>query len=227
MRRRVSTRNRAEENGGFAAHGVTKTDAELAIALLNGEEAAFTEFVNAFHSKLSQYSYLMCGHREDAEEVAQETLLKVFESIDQLRDPSRLKPWIFRIAKNECLIKRRKSVFAPKAELSLDELRPQRSGEGESLGIEIADWSGLPDHLLLDSELRDALTSAIRRLPEIYRSVVLLRDVEELSTEEAAEVLEISPESVKTRLHRGRLALRQEMDHYLRSRSKEEIRRAR
>ncbi len=206
---------------------MTKTDAELAIALLNGEEAAFTEFVNAFHSKLSQYSYLMCGHREDAEEVAQETLLKVFESIDQLRDPSRLKPWIFRIAKNECLIKRRKSVFAPKAELSLDELRPQRSGEGESLGIEIADWSGLPDHLLLDSELRDALTSAIRRLPEIYRSVVLLRDVEELSTEEAAEVLEISPESVKTRLHRGRLALRQDMDRYLRSRSKEEIRRAR
>ena len=63
----------------------------------------------------------MCGHREDAEEVAQETLLKVFESIDQLRDPSRLKSWVFRIAKNECFMKRRKSVFAPKAELSLDD----------------------------------------------------------------------------------------------------------
>jgi RNA polymerase sigma-70 factor, ECF subfamily len=71
--------------------------------------------------------------------------------------------------------------------------------------------------------LRDTLSHAIGRLPEIYRSVVLLRDVEELTTEEAAEILEISPDSVKTRLHRGRLALRQEMDGYLRGKSKEEI----
>jgi RNA polymerase sigma-70 factor (ECF subfamily) len=120
-------------------------------------------------------------------------------------------------------MKRGRSVFAPKAELSLDELHPT----AESGRFEIADWTSLPDDLLLDSELRDALTRAIRELPEIYRSVVLLRDVEELTTEEAAEVLEISPEAVKTRLHRGRLALRQMMDLYLRNKAKEEIRRAR
>ena len=201
----------------------TKTEAELAIGLLTGDESAFTEFVTAFHHKLSQYSFLMCGQREDAEEVAQETLLKVFESIDQLRDPSRLKSWVFRIAKNECLMKRRKSAFAPAVELSLDELRPNRVGDGESRGIEIADWSSLPEDLLLDAELRDALTHAIRQLPETYRSVVLLRDVEGLATEEAAEVLEISPDAVKTRLHRGRLALRREMDQYLRSKTGEGI----
>jgi RNA polymerase sigma-70 factor (ECF subfamily) len=195
---------------------VLKSDLEIARDLLSGDEAAFTYFVNAFRARLSHYSYLMCGHREDAEEVAQETLMKVFESIDQLRDPGRLKSWVFRIAKNQCLMKRRKSVFAPAVELSLDELKPASSGEGAGRTLEIADWNALPDDLLLNSELQGALTSAIQALPEHYRSVVLLRDVEELSTEDTAEVLEISPESVKTRLHRGRLFLRQQMDAYLR-----------
>ena len=196
--------------------GEVKSDAELALNLLAGDEDAFTQFVKAFHARLSQYSFLMCGHREDAEEVAQETLLKVFESIDQLRDPSRLKSWVFRIAKNECFMKRRKSVFAPKVELSLDDLRP-RVSEGEMPGIELADWTSLPEDLLLDTELRYALTRSIQELPEIYRSVVLLRDVEELTTEETAEILDIRPDAVKMRLHRGRLALRQYMDHYLRT----------
>jgi len=198
---------RSQISWDLSVPGKRKSDAELAVALLTGDEAAFTEFVKAFHARLSQYSFLMCGYREDAEEVAQETLLKVFESADQLQDPSRLKSWIFRIAKNECFMKRRKSVFAPKVELSLDELKPVRFGDGESRGIEIADWTSLPDDLVLDGELQQALTGAIRELPEIYRSVVLLRDVEELTTEETAEVLEISSDTVKTRLHRGRLAL--------------------
>ncbi|HUB81838.1 MAG TPA: sigma-70 family RNA polymerase sigma factor [Bryobacteraceae bacterium] len=195
-----------------------KSDAQIAADLFTGDEAAFTEFVKAFHARLSQYSFLMCGQREDAEEVAQETLLKVFESIDQLRDPNRLRSWVFRIAKNECFMKRRKSIFAPKAELSLDDLKPARLGDGEGGRIDIADWSSLPDDLLLDAELRDAMAKAIQRLPETYRSVVLLRDVEELSTEETAEILEIGTDAVKTRLHRGRLALRQHLDRYLRSR---------
>jgi RNA polymerase sigma-70 factor (ECF subfamily) len=84
-------------------------------------------------------------------------------------------------------------------------------------GIELADWTSLPEDLLLDTELRYALTRSIQELPEIYRSVVLLRDVEELTTEETAEILDIRPDAVKTRLHRGRLALRQYMDHYLRT----------
>ena len=194
-----------------------KTDAELVKDLLAGNEDAFTEFVNAYHARLARYSFLICGQREDAEEVAQETLLRVFENIDQLRDPARLKGWVFRIAKNECLVKRRRSLFAPRTELSLDELRPKGGRDGEMSPIEIADWSQLPDSLLLESELQEALIAAIRQLPEIYRTVVLLRDMEELTTEETAEVLGIHPDAVKTRLHRARLALRQSMDLYLRS----------
>ena len=181
---------------------------------LSGDPEGFDEFVQSYRRKLFQYSFLMCGHREDAEEVAQETLMRVFSNLDQLRDPQSLKSWVFRIAKNECLMKRRKSVFAPEHELSIEDLHPQAAG---SQTIEIADWSGLPDDAAQRSEYRRIIGEAIRELPETYRAVILLRDVEELTTEEAASVLDVSTDLVKTRLHRARLALRQKLDGHLRS----------
>lgn len=170
-----------------------------------------------FRAKVFKYSWLMCGHREDAEEVAQETLLSVFESAAQLRDPSQIRPWVFRIARNACAMKRRKSVFAPQQELSLEEFYPvaERGGDGRR-PFQIADWSRLPDEEAERSELRGALEAAILRLPPIYRTVVLLRDVEELSTQETAQALDLSIEVVKARLHRGRLAIRQKLDKYFR-----------
>lgn len=193
------------------------SEARLAQDLLSGDLEAFDRFVETYRTKLFQYSFMMCGHREDAEEVAQETLLKVFQSLDQLREPERLKAWVFTIARNACLMKRRKSVFAPQRELSLDELMPDAAGEGGERRIQIADWGALPDTVVLRKELRDELDRAISELPDIYRAVVVLRDVEELSTEETAEVLGVSIETIKTRLHRARLALRQKLDEYLRS----------
>ena len=88
-------------------------EVEWARRLLAGDAGAFTPFVESFQSKVFQYTWLMCAQREDAEEVAQDTLLKVFESFDQLRDPRLVKAWVFRIAKNYCLMKRRRSVYAP------------------------------------------------------------------------------------------------------------------
>ncbi|MFB3829405.1 MAG: RNA polymerase sigma factor [Bryobacteraceae bacterium] len=193
------------------------TEVELARQLVAGEPEAFERFVEHFRSKIFQYSWLMCGQREDAEEVAQETLLKVFENFNQLREPERVRPWVFRIAKNACLMKRRKSVFAPKQEISLDELMPTLQQDGDAVKLEIADWSGLPDRELLRGELRRVLERAIGDLPDTYRSVMLLRDVEELSTEETAQVLDITPDTVKTRLHRARLAVRQKLDAYLKA----------
>lgn len=190
---------------------------ELARRLLAGAPEAFERFVEHFRSKVFHYSWLMCGDREDAEEVAQETLLKVFQSFDQLREPERVRTWVFRIAKNACLMKRRKSVFAPVRELSLDEFLPVTRQDGEHRHIEIADWSQLPEDQVLRSELQSELERAITDLPEPYRAVVLLRDIEELSTEETAHVLEVSTDTVKTRLHRGRLALRQRLDRYLKN----------
>ena len=192
------------------------TESELARQLSAGETGAFDRFVEYFRPKIFQYSWLMCGHREDAEEVAQETLLKVFESGDQLREPEKIRSWVFRIAKNACLMKRRKSTFAPARELSLDEFMPAKHQDGDRVRIEIADWSALPDGKALQSEMRELLEKAIRELPEVYRSVILLRDMEELSTQETAQILDVSEDVVKTRLHRARLAIRRKLDEYLR-----------
>ena len=181
-------------------------ESELARALHAGETGAFERFVDHFRSKIFHYSWLMCGQPEDAEEVAQETLLKVFENFDQLREPERVRAWVFRIAKNACLMQRRKSVFAPSQELSVDEL------PGSS---EPADEAPEPELLLLGSELRAIVDRAIAELPPLYRSVVLLRDIEELSTEETAHILEVGTDVVKTRLRRGRVAMRQKLDCYV------------
>ena len=188
-------------------------ETELARRLMSGDPDAFDQFVETFRSKIFQYSMLTCGQREDAEEVAQETLLKVFENFSQLREPERVRSWVFRIAKNACLMRRRKSVFAPAEELSLDEYLPTE--QDGSLKMQIADWTELPDAQMLRGELRVRLQDAIAALPEMYRTVILLRDIEELSTGETAQVLELSPDVVKTRLHRARVAVREKLDVYL------------
>ncbi len=178
----------------------------LAHALLAGETDAFEKFVEHFRSKVFHYSWLVCGSPQDAEEVAQETLLKVFDNFDQLREPERVRAWVFRIAKNVCLMHRRRSVFAPAHELSLEEL--PTAGE-------VPDVLQPPDSEMLRSELRNVIDRVIAELPASYRAVVLLRDIEELSTEETAQILDLSIDVVKTRLHRGRAAMRQKLDCYL------------
>jgi len=192
-----------------------ETEIELARRLLAGSAEAFDRFVEHFRAKIFHYSWLMCGQREDAEEVAQETLLKVFESFGQLREPERVRPWVFRIARNECLMKRRKSVFAPAKELSLDQFLPAKDQRDGHVQLQIADWSGLPEDQVLNVELKAELQRAMSELPENYRSVILLRDVEELSTQETAQILDLTDDVVKTRLHRARLAVRQKLDGYL------------
>ena len=177
-----------------------RDETALALALQAGEANAFERFVEHFRSKIFHYSWLMCGSPEDAEEVAQETLLKVFENFDHLREPERVRAWVFRIAKNVCLMQRRKSVFAPE-ELPLE--------------IDVPDAGDAPDARLLDRELRAVIDRVIAELPPLYRAVVLLRDLEELSTEETAQVLDVTTDVVKTRLHRGRAAMRQKLDCYV------------
>jgi RNA polymerase sigma-70 factor, ECF subfamily len=188
---------------------------EWARRLLEGDATAFTPFVESFQSKIFQYTWMMCGQREDAEEVAQDTLLKVFESFDQLREPEHVKAWVFRIAKNYCLMKRRRSIFAPERELSLDELMPGSDSAGVAASGRVPDQRELPEQRLLRAELNRKLETAMQELPANYRSVVLLRDVEGLSTTEVAEVLDLSADVVKQRLHRGRLALRKRLAGYL------------
>src|SRR5579863_4407823 len=184
----------------------TEEETAMAEALLAGEPEAFEKFVASFHSKLFHYSWMMCGQADDAEDVAQETLLKAFQNLSQLRQPDRVRAWVFHIAKNVCLMRRRKSLFAPAEVIPMEELPPD---------VEPADGELLPDAALLQTELRSILDRVILELPPLYRSVVLLRDIEELSTEETAQILDVTPDAVKTRLHRGRSAMRQKLDCYV------------
>ena len=160
-----------------------------------GDKDAMQPFVESFQRKVFNYTWLMCGQREDAEEVAQDTLLKVFENWEQLRDPEQVKPWVFRIARNCCLMKRRHSVFAPVSEVSVDDVPLEAHQEAA-------------DERVIRKELNAEIEKALRAIPESYRAVVLLRDAEELSTAETASLLEISEANVKQRLHRGRGMLR-------------------
>jgi len=188
-------------------------EARLARALVAGEAGAFDRFVEHFRSKIFHYSWLMCGQKEDAEDVAQETLLNVFDKFSTLRDPDRVRAWVFRIARNACLMQRRRSMFAPPQEVSLEELSPAFEAASDVEAVDLQ---------LLDAELRAVLDRVILELPAAYRGVVLLRDLEGLSTEETAQILDLTADVVKTRLHRGRVAMRQKLDCYVHNRCLED-----
>jgi RNA polymerase sigma-70 factor (ECF subfamily) len=173
---------------------------------------AFEEFFRTHGEKLLRFGYRMCGDREDAREVLQDTLLKTFESISTLKQPGAFAGWLYRIAHNACLMRRRRSKFL-KEEVELEEALPG-PGAGEALP-----WNRLPDQALLDDELRERLRQAILDLPEGYRSVLVLRDLEGLDTETVAEALGLGKDVVKMRLHRARGKVRNALEAYLRSRS--------
>lgn len=178
-------------------------------AVQAGEPRAFDRFVERFGNRIYAFGIRMCGHREDAEDVFQDTLLTVFRKIETLREPGALTTWLYRIVANACLTRRRRSKFAPKTELSLEELLPV---SGVEAGPVLPEGDG-PEDSTYRNELSAALEKAARDLPPDYRVIWLMRDVEGLSTEETAEALGLGISNVKMRLHRARLALRRDLAH--------------
>jgi RNA polymerase sigma-70 factor (ECF subfamily) len=166
--------------------------------------------VERFGNRLYAFGLRMCGQREDAEDVFQETLLAVFRKLETLREPGALTTWLYRIVANACLTKRRRSRFAPDRELSLEDLLPE--GDIEE-GPIIPDGHD-PEAALYRRELSQALEEGVRDLPPDFRIVWLMRDVEGLSTEETAEALGLSIPNTKMRLHRARMALRKRLAHF-------------
>ena len=177
-----------------------------------GSMEAMEKIVSLYEGRIFNFGMKMCGHLQDAEDITQETFLNAFKSLHQFRGETKLKNWLFKIAAHACIRKRRKKKCAPDRELSLDALLPH-NGPGES--YDIPDWSNDPSDALLRSELKEVIESAVGGLPPRYRLVFNLRDIEGFSTEETASILDISPQSVKTRLHRARLFLRKTIsEHY-------------
>lgn len=188
-------------------------DRALAEALIAGRPEAFEPFVERFGPLILNFGRRMCGRRDDAEEVLQETLMKAYLSLKDLRDPGALRTWVYRIAANACLKMRRRGKSEPRREIALEDLLPRAGEDGGP--PQIADWSDVPLDRLLKGELKMKLEEAILSLPKDYRIVLVLRDQEGLGTREAAEILGISETLAKVRLHRARLALRKAMDGYL------------
>lgn len=176
---------------------------ELAHRLRQGDLSAFEPFAQSIGQRLLSYSILVCHQREDAEDIVQETLFEASRRFPELRRAEDVHPWFFRIARNACLMKRRRSVFAPASHLSIDSCS----------AIPIADPSALPEAALLSREAAQSLLNAIAALPATLRMVVLLRYFEGLSTNETATAMDIAPDVVKARLYRARVTIRKKLQY--------------
>ena len=176
-----------------------------------GDEQAFSELVNRYERKIFRLAKNITQNEEDAEDILQETFLKAYEHLGEFQGNSKFYTWIVRIAVNESLMKLRKRKTD--RTVSLDE----SIDTGEEMVVrEIAVWDGTPEQHYSQDELRDILEKAIDSLRPAFRTVFVLRDVEELSTEETAAVLDLSVPAVKSRLLRARLQLRERLTRFFR-----------
>jgi RNA polymerase sigma-70 factor (ECF subfamily) len=186
-------------------------DTELIEAINSGRRELFQELVKRYDQKLYNFGLRMCGDVYDAEDLVQETFLNVFRYLKDFRYETKFKNWLYRVASSACIKKKRKSKFAPERELSLEEFVPAEEAQAAA---EIPDWARMPLAQLLNEELSNVIKDAILSLPEKYRLVIVLRDLEGFSTAETAQILNLKPSNVKVRLHRARLFLRDKLKGY-------------
>jgi RNA polymerase sigma-70 factor, ECF subfamily len=187
-----------------------KEDFELLSALQKGDRQAFARLVEQTSTQIYRTARQILGDEQDAEDVLQETFIKALKALPTFEGRSSLSTWLHRIAVNEALMLIRKRKMPM---VSVDDTQPFDSEE-ESSGIEIVDFCCLPEKELLSSESRKFMDDAIQRLPENLKTIFVLRDLDGLSIQETAEVMQITENNVKTRLLRARLRLRQELAKY-------------
>ncbi|RJQ43220.1 MAG: sigma-70 family RNA polymerase sigma factor [Gaiellales bacterium] len=188
-------------------------DAELVDLAQEGDGSAMEELVSRYEDKVYNLAVRMVGNREDAEDVLQDTFLNVIRSLGSFRGKSSFSTWLYRITANAALTRLRKRSRKEKSEGEfLDEVYSvkQAAQSGERLN----DWSDSPAKRLLSEEAKAMMGEAINELPEKYRTVFVLRDVEGLPASDVAEILDLSVPAVKSRLHRARMFLRNHLSHY-------------
>jgi RNA polymerase sigma-70 factor (ECF subfamily) len=201
---------------GLSAAQVADEQALLE-GLRHGDPAAFETLVRAYTPRLLAVARRMLGNDEDARDAVQDGFLNAFRAIDRFEGQSKLSTWLHRIVVNASLMKLRTRRRKP--EESLEPLLPAFVEDGHH-AEQFSAWSEPADKLAERAEIGETVREAIRSLPESYREVLVLRDIEELNTEETARALGISPNAVKIRLHRARQALRTVLDQHLRRGSK-------
>jgi RNA polymerase sigma-70 factor (ECF subfamily) len=195
-----------------------RAEIERAVELLRRKDAkSLEEALALLQGTVFSFSMKVCGQRQDAEDTMQEVLLKSVPNLPKFDNPKALVLWLYKVAKNHCLMSRRKSKFAPKQDLSLEELMPDRQ-ELERLSGGATD--GTPETAFLRRESAKRLRDAVQMLPSEYRLILVLHDMEELSDEDIAEITGLELGTIRVRLHRARLFVRKEL-------AKQEQRRAR
>ncbi len=181
-----------------------ETDRKLLDAARSGDREALEELLARHQSQVYRFGMKMCGDREDARDVLQDTLLAMARGVRDFRGESSISTWLYTVARSFCIKKRRRSKFAPETVHSLEtDLRVDAKG--------LADPAESPAEALVGKRIEEGLAKAIGDLEPTYREVLVLRDMEGLSAKEVAEVLGIGIDAVKSRLHRARLAVRAQM----------------
>jgi RNA polymerase sigma-70 factor (ECF subfamily) len=184
---------------------------ELLKRLQEGDERALADLSAQYGAKIYQLAFRYLRNHEDAEEVAQDVLYKVFRKVGEFRGDAQLSSWIYRITFNAAMSRLRSASY----QRAQDERREAAAVENEDAispaPKDVADWSQMADEHLLRSQLRRRLLRAVLALPAIYRAPVVLRDLQGMSTEEASAMLHVKDQTLKSRLHRGRLILRKQL----------------
>lgn len=189
-----------------------QTDSALIERLQAGDDTAVAELARDYGAKMYQLALRYTRNKEDAEEVVQDVLLKVRDKIDAFRGDAALSSWIYRITFNTAMSRLRATRST-----RMHEVPDEPIGTHDDLAprtLEPADWSNLGDDLVHRRQMRDALRVAVAELPAIYREPVILRDLRGLSTEEASRQLKVKDQTLKSRLHRGRLILRDRLANF-------------
>jgi RNA polymerase sigma-70 factor (ECF subfamily) len=173
-----------------------------------GDSTAVSDLASTYGPRIHQLAFRYLKNWEDAEEVTQDVLMKVHRKIEAFRGDAALSSWIYRSTVNTAMSRLRNGRFSRPYEVP----RPE---EGSEHALQDpADWSTLADDQVMRSQMRERLIVALTHLPEVYRIPVILRDIQGLSTEEASAILRVKPQTLKSRLHRGRLILRQHLGEF-------------
>lgn len=173
-----------------------------------GGQVAMERLLMRVQSVAFRFSLLVCGDPQDAEDVMQEALLKTYRHVARIKHPEAFRTWLFRTVRNFCLMKRRKHVGEPAHLMSLDGTTDRDASGSHAAALDVADDRKGPDALAVNAWLGRRLRTALAGLPPVDRMIVLLREMEGLSTREVAEITTLSEDNVKTRLHRARGRLR-------------------